>query len=43
MLEKAMLRLKLPESFINIIKSLFLGRKNQVFTAKVLTDSMKCW
>jgi hypothetical protein len=38
MLEKAMLRLKLPKSFVNIIKSLFLGRKNQVFTAKGLTD-----
>jgi hypothetical protein len=33
MLEKAMIHLK-P----NLIKSLFLGRKNQVFTAKGLTD-----
>jgi hypothetical protein len=38
MLEKVMLRLKLPWSFINIIKSLFLERKNQVFMAKGLTD-----
>jgi hypothetical protein len=36
MLEKAMNRLKLPISFINFIKSLFIGRKNQVFTAKGL-------
>jgi hypothetical protein len=38
MLEKAMEYLKLPLSFINIIKSLFLNRTNQVFTAKELTD-----
>jgi hypothetical protein len=38
MLEKAMERLKLPLSFINIIKSLFLNRTNRVFTAKGLTD-----
>jgi hypothetical protein len=38
MLEKAMKCLKLPNSFINIIKQSFLNRTNQVFTAKGLTD-----
>jgi exonuclease III len=38
MLEKAMDRIKLPLGFIRFIKELFLGRKNQVFTAKGLTD-----
>jgi hypothetical protein len=38
MLEKAMNCIKLPNGFINFIKQLFLGRKNQVFTAKGLTD-----
>jgi Reverse transcriptase (RNA-dependent DNA polymerase) len=38
MLEKAMLRLKLPLNFIEIIKNLFSNRKNRVFTAHGLTD-----
>jgi hypothetical protein len=38
MLEKAINRIKLPNGFIGFIKELFLGRKNQVFTAKGLTD-----
>src|SRR2546423_13188118 len=39
MLEKAMLRLKLPQNFIEIIKNLFTNRKNRIFTAHGLTDS----
>jgi hypothetical protein len=38
MLEKAMELLKLPLSFINIIKSLVLNQTNRVFTAKGLMD-----
>ena len=38
MLEKAMLRLKLPQNFIEIIKNLFTNRKNRIFTAHGLTD-----
>src|SRR2546430_14367976 len=37
-LEKAMLRLKLPQNFIEIIKNLFTNRKNRIFTAYGLTD-----
>ncbi|CAB4400081.1 unnamed protein product [Rhizophagus irregularis] len=38
MLEKAMQRLKIPSSFINLTKELFLGRKNSVFTAGGLSN-----
>src|SRR5436853_5577935 len=38
MLEKAMLRLKLPQNFIEIIKNLFTNRKNRIFTSHGLTD-----
>src|SRR5436190_17588779 len=38
MLEKAMLRLKLPQNFIEIIKNLFTNRKNRIFTAVGMTD-----
>jgi hypothetical protein len=38
MLEKAMRQIRIPNSFINIIKELFLGRKNRVFTAAGLTE-----
>jgi hypothetical protein len=37
MLEKALQRIKLPHSFINLIKELFLERKNQIFTPGGLT------
>ncbi|CAB4399499.1 unnamed protein product [Rhizophagus irregularis] len=38
MLEKAMQRLKIPSSFINLTKELFLGWKNSVFTAGGLSN-----
>ncbi|CAB4400088.1 unnamed protein product [Rhizophagus irregularis] len=38
MLEKAMQHLKIPSSFINLTKKLFLGRKNSVFTAGGLSN-----
>ncbi|GBC46185.2 reverse transcriptase [Rhizophagus irregularis DAOM 181602=DAOM 197198] len=38
MLEKAMQHFKIPSSFINLTKELFLGRKNSVFTAGGLSN-----
>ncbi len=38
MLEKAMKRLKIPDSFTKLITNLFSNRKNQVITAVGLTD-----
>src|SRR5215213_7458989 len=38
MLEQALLRLKLPLQFINLIKNLFSNRRNQIFTEQGLTD-----
>jgi hypothetical protein len=38
MLEKALQQIKMSQSFINLIKELFLGRQNQVFTAEGLSD-----
>lgn len=41
MLEKALLRLKLPTSFIRMVTNLFLERKNKIFTEVGLTDEYK--
>ena len=41
MLKKAMLRLKIPETFTNIITNLFLNRTNQILTAVGTTDPYK--
>ena len=38
MLDKALKRLKIPQSFCNIIRNLFTNRKNRIFTAVGLTD-----
>src|SRR2546423_10435348 len=38
MLYKVLKRLKIPQSFCNIIQNLFTNRKNRIFTAVGLTD-----
>jgi ribonuclease HI len=38
MLEKALLRLKIPHSFTQLILNLFRNRKNQIFTAVGITE-----
>jgi hypothetical protein len=38
MLEKVLQQIKVPQSFINLMKELFLERQNQVFTAGGLSD-----
>ena len=38
MLDKVLKRLKIPQSFCNIIRNLFTNRKNRIFTAVGLTD-----
>src|SRR5207249_11790695 len=38
MLDKALKRLRIPQSFCNIIRNLFTNRKNRIFTAVGLTD-----
>jgi hypothetical protein len=38
MLEKVLQRIRVPQSFINLMKELFLERQNQVFTAGGLSD-----
>src|SRR3989442_7679338 len=38
MLDKVLKRLKIPQSFCNIIQNLFTNRKNRIFTAVGLTD-----
>jgi len=37
MLQKAMARLKIPHTFINLITNLFTNRKNRVFTSHGLS------
>jgi hypothetical protein len=37
MLEKALEKIRIPKKFINLILKLFIGHKNQVFTAGNLT------
>src|SRR5687768_11536072 len=37
MLEKAMQRLRLPQTFINFIKNIFTNRKNSIFTEVGMT------
>src|SRR5687768_16685418 len=41
MLEKAMIRLKLPTPFIMFIKNLFTNYFNKIFTAHGITDAYK--
>ncbi len=38
MLEKALLRLKLPLSFVNLMKNIFTNRRNSIFTESGMTD-----
>src|SRR5205814_9374283 len=38
MLEKALLRLKLPSSFVNLMKNIFTNRRNSIFTESGMTD-----